>query len=266
MTLGSDMKVGLSTWSLLELDVVRSINQVGESGVRCIELWGEPPHASPGGTDVAAVKDALSRYDLEVSVHGPFHDLNLGCVYPSVLESISKTLREFTRFAEKVGATTVTFHPGHAFTEGLVDESIRGAVHVLKEVVKEAGGAVSVNIENEILNDSGFAFYLGSRNEWFDHILSKVPELGVTLDTGHSNVNGEDPVRFLKRYGRRVSHVHLNNNHGRSDEHNVLRDGTLDAQSFLKSAGETEGLCLNLELNPQKYSPKRVLSEAKSLL
>lgn len=260
------MKVGLSTWSLLKLELVRSIRLACDSGLECIELWGEPPHAYPGRTNAAAVKDILSPYDVEVSVHGPFHDLNPGCVYPPLSESVSKTLKEFVRFAERAGATTITFHPGHAFTERLVDESVRMAVQVLKGLVKVAGGSVRINVENEVFNDSGFAFYLGSKRRWLDLLLSGVPELGVTLDTGHSNVNGEDPVRFLKRYGRRVSHVHLNNNHGRTDEHNVLGDGTLNVQRFLKKARELNRICVNLELNPQKYSSKRVLSEAMSLL
>ncbi len=123
-----------------------------------------------------------------------------------------------------------------------------------------------INVENEVLNDSGFAFNLGSKSRWLDVILSRVPELGVTLDTGHSNVNREDPVRFLKKHGRRVSNVHLNNNHGRADEHNILGDGTFNVRRFLKTASEVNGICMNLELNPQKYSPKRVLSEARSLL
>lgn len=260
------MKVGLSTWSLLKVELVRSIGLACESGLQCIELWGEPPHAYPSRTNVAAVRDALSQYDVEVSVHGPFHDLNLGSVYRPLSEFVSRTLKESVRFAEKIGATTITFHPGHAFTEGLVDESMRGAVRVLRGLVKEAGGSVRINVENEVLNESGFAFYLGSKSRWLDLLLSRVPELGVTLDTGHSNVNGEDPVRFLKRYGRRISHVHLNNNRGRTDEHNVLGDGTLNVRKFLKAAREVNGICANLELNPQKYSPKRVLSEARSLL
>ncbi len=260
------MKVGLSTWSLLNIELVRSISLICESGLQCIELWGEPPHAYPGRTDVTAVKDALSPYDVQVSVHGPFHELNPGCIYPPVSESVSKTLREFVRFADRVGATTITFHPGHSFSKVLVDESMRRTVQVLKGLVKAAGGSVRINVENEVLNDSGFAFYLGSKREWLDRILSRVPELGVTLDTGHSNVNKEDPVRFLKRYGRKVSHVHLNNNRGRMDEHNVLGDGTLNVQRFLKTVRDVNGICVNLELNPQKYSSKRVLSEAKFLL
>ncbi len=260
------MKVGLSTWSLLNIELVRAIRLICESGLQSIELWGEPPHAYPGRTNVTAIRDVLSPYDVQISVHGPFHELNPGCIYPPVSESVSKTLEEFVRFADRVGATTITFHPGHSFTEGLVDESIRRTVQVLKGLEKAAGGSVRINIENEVLNDSGFAFYLGSRREWLDNILSRVPELGVTLDTGHSNVNGEDPVRFLKRYGRKVSHVHLNNNHGRADEHNVLGDGTFKARRFLKIAREVNEICVNLELNPHRYSSKRVLSEAKSLL
>ncbi|MBI2648050.1 MAG: TIM barrel protein [Thaumarchaeota archaeon] len=187
------MKVGLSTWSLLKLELIRSIGLACESGLQCIELWGEPPHAYPGRTNVAAVRDALSQYDVEVSVHGPFHDLNPGSVYRPLSESVSRTLKEFVRFAEKIDATTITFHSGHAFTEELVDESIRGAVHVLRGLVKEAGGSVRINVENEILNDSGFAFYLGSKSRWLDLILSRVPgtEDGLVMSTSTTTMVGQ---------------------------------------------------------------------------
>ena len=52
-----------------------------------------------------------------------------------------------------------------------------------------------------------------------------LPNVGVTIDTGHSFVAGENPaeaVVILQEYGRKLFHMHFNDNHGHWDDDMIV--------------------------------------------
>lgn len=254
------MKIGLSTWSILKTNLTDAIGRIGDSGYESIEIWGETPHGLRRAS-AAKIRDELSRFDMEVTAHAPMHDLNPACTYPSVSGTIAKELAVFMDLSTKIGVTQVTIHPGSTYDVSLLDASMTSTASLLKRLLKQVDGVVELNIENQYQDKLGYSLNFGGRQEWMRRIFDGVEGLGMTLDTGHANVNHEDPSSLLQRYGHLVRNVHLSNNHGSADEHNLLSECNADIWRFVELAKRRNDLTVTLELNPFKYDPATVLRE-----
>ncbi|MDG6928727.1 MAG: sugar phosphate isomerase/epimerase [Nitrososphaerota archaeon] len=260
------MKIGMSTWSLLSMSLTDAIKKIGEEKFQSIEIWGEIPHGYHEVASPKKVKDALSTFGMEVTAHAPFHDLNPGCTYHDVSATTLKSLSSFVEFSRQIGVTQVTFHPGSTYDASLVDRSINSASLLFKQLAQLGGGTIDMNIENQYADKTGYSFNIGGRDEWLSKVLRSVDGLGMTIDTGHANVNREDPAVLLETYEDAVRNVHLNNNRGLADEHNLPSEGTADLAKFMKAAKKVRDITVTLELNPFRYRPKEVLAVGRAAL
>ncbi|HXY56722.1 MAG TPA: sugar phosphate isomerase/epimerase [Nitrososphaerales archaeon] len=261
------MKLGVSTWSLLGMDVYDAVETIGEAGLEYVELWGEVPHAFPAWTDKMRLKDALSPYKMVVTTHAPFTDLNPASPFQPVKSAVEKTLEDFVEFSAFLGASMTTVHPGSVHNEQLVPQSVESSVAVLRKMVKASGGRLSVNIENQSKSTSKYHYPLGSTTESVVQILDRT-ETGCTIDTGHAHASGLDPMELAKGVGKALREIHLSDNAGQSDDHLIPGRGTAPLSAFLESVRESDVLVC-LEINPHRYAREEVLgsvAEAKALL
>jgi sugar phosphate isomerase/epimerase len=251
------LKTGLSTWSLLGLDVLSAVRAIGDSGFEYIELWGDAPHAFPDWVDRGSLKDALSSYGMTVTMHAPFAYLNPATPFQPVKSAVEKTLEEFVRFGDYLGASVITVHPGSVHNEALVSGSTQNAVSAIQKMVRAADGRLSISVENLSRSISKYDYPLASTVESLENFLT-VDDLKFTLDTGHAHVSGLDPSRLAERAGPRLIEVHLSDNSGSSDDHLVPGEGTVDLNKLMgKLSGS--GVLLCLELNPHRYASQEVL-------
>ncbi|HKT22937.1 MAG TPA: TIM barrel protein, partial [Nitrososphaerales archaeon] len=117
------MKLGLSTWSFLDQDVYSAVETIGNAGIEYVELWGEFPHAYPGWANKKRLLDTLSVYDMTLSVHAPFTDLNPAAPDDQVRKVVGKVLAQFVEFSADLGASMVTVHAGSVHNQLLVGKS-----------------------------------------------------------------------------------------------------------------------------------------------
>jgi sugar phosphate isomerase/epimerase len=70
----------------------------------------------------------------------------------------------------------------------------------------------------------------------FTEILTARPDLEMTLDTGHANIDGGDGriFTFIRRVGGRIGHVHASDNKGKRDEHLPVGGGNIDFGGILR--------------------------------
>ena len=258
------MRVGLSTWSLLGMDVCAAVKSIGDAGIDYVELWGEVPHAYPDWADRKALQDALSAYDMLVTAHAPFTDLNPADPFQPVKEAVSETLESFVEFSASLGARMVTVHPGSVHNEAMVQRAEGDAVSTLKRMVKAAGGRLQVNVENQTTSSSKYHYPLASTPESLYSILDKVPGSRCTLDTGHAHASGQDPAAIAKRLGAALTEIHLTDNSGGTDDHLIPGRGTAPLDALLEAAAGRDML-ICLELNPHIYAPEEVLGAASAM-
>lgn len=258
------MKLGLSTWSFLKSDVYSAAKTIGDAGFDFIELWGEIPHAYQDLVDRKKLKDLLSTYDAQVTLHAPFTDLNPAVPYGSLRAAVTGTLTDFVKFGDFLNVSRITVHPGSVHSETLVSASMGNAVSVLRELVRSCHGRIELNIENQVKSLSPYHFPLGSNPESIYTLLSAVEDSNLTLDTGHAHVSGVDLLATYERFRDSITEIHLNDNDGSSDDHLAPGQGTAKLDGLLERANGTD-VAICLELNPFKLSPDGIMGAAESL-
>jgi xylose isomerase len=63
-----------------------------------------------------------------------------------------------------------------------------------------------------------------------------LPNVGITIDTGHSLIGGEtiaEAIVLSKRYGDRLFHMHFNDNHGTTDDDMIV--GSVHTIAFIEA-------------------------------
>ena len=257
------MKLGISSWSFLGMDIASAIRTIGDAGFDYIELWGEVPHAYPDWVDRSRMKDALSAYNLIITMHAPFTDLNPATPFQPVKGAVERTLEDFVRFGDSLDARVITIHPGSVHNEGLVPQSVQNSISTLKKMTRMSRGRLAISVENQTKSRSKYHFPLASTTESLDLILSEVEGLRFTLDTGHAHVNGQDPLSLAERAGAALVEVHLSDNSGASDDHLFPGEGTANLGGLMpKLSGSDVLVCL--EIDPHRYTPEQVLTKSKA--
>jgi sugar phosphate isomerase/epimerase len=80
----------------------------------------------------------------------------------------------------------------------------------------------------------------------------KDKNIGVCWDTGHGNRVYQDPVRPIRELGSRIKALHVNDNHGNTDEHLLPFEGNLkweEIMKVLKEVGYEGDLVYEIRLN-----------------
>ncbi len=105
---------------------------------------------------------------------------------------------------------------------------------------------VETALENSVFPD--YVAYL------FDRIDS--PHLGFCFDSGHKNAFAPD-YDFLNRFGPRLITMHLHDNHGTADEHNIPFEGTIDWDKTTHALSKTPAArrCITLECGSRGELP-----------
>ncbi len=97
----------------------------------------------------------------------------------------------------------------------------------------------------------------------------KSDRFGFCLDTGHLHIAGENITQTITSYGEDLLAVHLHDNHGKTDEHLPLGEGSLSVEDLIQGLSEIsfKGV-FSLELKPLSSELtfyKRVYDNAKAL-
>ncbi|MDG6985338.1 MAG: sugar phosphate isomerase/epimerase [Nitrososphaerota archaeon] len=252
------MKLGLSTWSLLGIDVYSAVRVIGDAGIEYVELWGELPHAYPQWVDERRLRDVLSSYGMALTMHAPFTDLNPAAPDQGVRAAVQKALTGFVDFSASLGASIVTAHPGSVHNEQLVAGSAKSSLETISKMVKAADGRLTINIENQARSSSPYHHPLGSSSASMLSLLAGAEGTGCTLDTGHAHASGIEPAGMQSELGDRVAEIHLSDNGGSSDDHLIPGEGSAPLRRVLERAAASEALVC-LELNPHLYGVEQVL-------
>jgi len=214
--------------------------------------------------DRRRLRDTLSTYKTTITMHAPFTDLNPATPFEPVKAAVGKTLKDFVRFGAFLDTSRITIHPGSVHNEALVPESIENAVSTLRELVRESDGRLEINIENQVRSQSPYHLPLGSNFESVDLLLAEVEGTRLTLDTGHTHVNGIEPLELYNRFKEDVTEIHLSDNRGAHDDHLVPGQGTARLNGLLEKVAHSD-VFICLELNPHRFTGAEVLEAASSL-
>jgi sugar phosphate isomerase/epimerase len=211
-------------------DVLREIEWMVQMGFEFVDLTLEPPMASVGRVDLKAIRRLLDGHNLRVVGHTAYY-LPLCHPFESVRRAATDELKRCLEAFAELGASWMNLHPDSKAPlherKFIIDRNLQ-TLRDLLDLSRSVG--VGLMIEN----------LPGSFNtvKQLSELLDPVPELGLHLDIGHSNLlverNTTDDI--LAAYGNRLQHVHMHDNKGGSaDLHLPLGSGTIDTAHYVRS-------------------------------
>ncbi len=124
------------------------------------------------------------------------------------------------------------------------------AVRYTLDAVQSLCSARGIMIALENLYHSGHAALLDSLLKSYDPGF-----IGMCFDTGHGNLSREDPDQVV-RFRNRLISLHINDNHGKRDDHIPPFDGTVDWTSFIEHLAVSsyqKPLCLECAVGRSGY-------------
>ena len=172
---------------------------------------------------LARIRHLVETTGLQVTVHAPYGDLNCASLnYPILRESIRQISACIAAASE--WTDRVTFHPGYLSPLAKLDPERAWATQ--KEALRDIGRTAADHgvlacLENMI---SVREFLCRDPGELLG-MTDGVEGIGVCFDLGHAHTVGV-VQNFVDLIGR-ADHLHLHDNHGNSDEHLAMGDGTI---------------------------------------
>ena len=197
-------------------------------------------------TSVKWIRGISESGQVGFSMHGP-EDVNLSDPTAKGREEAIRKVEAALRLAAELKIATVVVHPGKASVDlgpEELAEARKQTVSALKRCAQTAGPlGVKVSVENLCHVKGTVAPDIDSFRAMFEEV--DLSGIGVTLDTGHSFVDGlEKTVSVIGKY---VHHIHLDDNSGQRSEHLELGRGNIDFRAIAGYLSKFEGN-LNIEL------------------
>jgi sugar phosphate isomerase/epimerase len=212
---------------------------------------------------VKSLQELKKRLDLTYTIHAPFEDLNVATLNMKRRESTLTTLLRSIDLAAKVDAQLWVVHPGlysgldWAYPHRQWSLNLE-AIETLREKAQSLGLTITVE------NMPRHSFILGSCRDFETFVRERsMNKSRMAFDIGHANTFSQ-VGEFLKQFGNRISHIHLHDNYGERDEHNMIGRGTVDwsvLKDFL-TRGSFQGLIVIESVKNTLES----LGKAKSML
>lgn len=235
-------------------DEIGWVSGIEECGYTGWEIVADGNYRLDNPRNYRAIKDIVASTRLGVSVHAPYGDLNLATLNDPIYQESIRQICTCIEYASEL-TDRVTFHPGYLSPVGkLVPEKVWG---LQKEALVRIGRVASDHgvlacLENMI----SIKEFLCRFPEELIGMTEGIEGIGMTFDFGHANTVGK--VNEFLPFVKKADHIHIHDNHGLSDEHLALGDGTI--------AWETVGRAIAKDYRGVIVIEGRSIEEAKRSL
>jgi sugar phosphate isomerase/epimerase len=226
----SKAKVGVSMLFCLGEPFNKMAKRLGTVRTRYVEIVDDGAQALDKSR-VATLKEAAKTYSLEYTLHAPFADINIASPSKDILSASLKRLKLSMSFANALDAKVWVFHPGaktgiSQFYPGAEWKQNTASIQALYKSAEEFG----LNIALENLPGK-YWFMMHSPEEFMRFYHETNLPLGITLDLGHANLEGQiEP--FFNLLADKIVHIHASDNDGSDDQHLGIGKGKIDYDNF----------------------------------
>ncbi|MFB0527356.1 MAG: sugar phosphate isomerase/epimerase family protein [bacterium] len=268
------MEIGISTGILHKSDLIDSLQLIKEAGFDNIEVWtgmrreGEGVHYDYRDWDYTRrLKKKINELTLRVvSLHAPFsEELDISQVEEEKRDFAISEIGKVIDVLEFLEGNILVFHPSTAPShfDNLTQKMYRlsQAKKSIDELLKYCQDKpIRLALENQLPHIlCGYSVDL-LKLIW--EINSK--KVGICLDTSHANLS-ESVSDVVKKFKDWIVSLHVSDNFGTSDEHNIPGIGNINWQNFVQTLKlvKYQGVFM-LELLEQgkKWDVQKVLREA----
>jgi sugar phosphate isomerase/epimerase len=229
----SRIKFGISMLYNLNKPFKKMVNCLESIDVKIVELVDDGLH-SLNKRRVSILNEIRKSYELRFTVHSPFADINIASPSKSLLKVMLKRLNRSMFFANALDAELWVFHPGNKtgismFYPGEDWKQNVKTISLLSENAKNFG--LKIALENL---PEKYGFIMNNPKDFIRlYNEASVDDVGIVLDTGHSNLEGETEA-FLRKLSKKIVHMHISDNMGEHDKHMGVGCGNIDWKQFAK--------------------------------
>jgi sugar phosphate isomerase/epimerase len=216
-------KIGLSMLYCLDKPFREMVKLLPVAPTHYIEILDEGTHTL-SRQRVKILKETAKSYGLRYSVHAPFADINIAATSEPLLSAMVKRLLESLTHSSMLEAYMWVFHPGMAslfYPQQDWKQNLKSIERVSKAADDHGLDIALENVPEPI------PFLMKSVEDFEKFYADSGLDIGIALDVGHSNVNKQTAM-FLKRFPRKILHVHASDNRGERDEHLGIGYGIID--------------------------------------
>ncbi|WP_042458894.1 sugar phosphate isomerase/epimerase family protein [Neobacillus dielmonensis] len=233
------MKSLVSTFALRHLPIEESIAKLLENGWSSIEVMCEGFGYDMLDWDPTKRKELrrlLQHYGASINFHGPYIEFNPALDNPAVrfkTEEIWKKCMELVAF---FNSEYILFHPGKSENH---EQGIENIQQFYSEKIHDLPDGSLLLLENV----PPYEKQIGTNSDDLIQILDAVhnEKIRVCFDTGHAFLANRDEfdseLQKLKPY---IKGFHLNDNHGKVDEHLAIGDGEIPFESIMELISSKE--------------------------
>jgi sugar phosphate isomerase/epimerase len=162
-------------------------------------------------------------------------DVNIGSLHEPMWAAAMEEIRSTISWCRKLDIPLMTLHPGFVRGVAFLDSSLavertHRALLSLDKFAKD--NSVAVAVENMPANVSGTC----TTPEELLRVLEGTG-LGICFDIGHANTTRN--VDSYLTLADRFINVHIHNNDGQWDQHNVIDDGSADISRVVAALKRT---------------------------
>ena len=233
------MKFSQSSFVYFNYALQEAIGRLHQYGYQGIEVWGGRPHLYRHDLDgqLDEIVALLDRFEMVVPNFIPAQFR-----YPSILCSLNETIRrdsvqyiqDAVDNALRLRAPSVSLCPGMT----LFGEDLGRGWGQLRQSIVELldyteGTGLVLLLEPAHKAESTLILTVADGLRMIEEVGSE--RLGILLDTGHANVNGENLAKVVASLRDVPFHVHIDDNHGDSDAHLIPGDGKIDFAPFARA-------------------------------
>ena len=268
------MKFSQSSFVYFNYSLQEAIRRLHKMGYQGIEVWGGRPHAYRHDLDgeMDEIVALLDRLEMSVPNFVPAQFR-----YPSIPCSLNETVRrdsvhyiqDAINNALRLNAPFLSVCPGMTLFGEDLDQAWTQLRQSLVQLLDYAEGTCLVLlIEPAHKAETTLILTVEDGLRMIEEIGSG--QLGLLLDTGHANVNGEDLAEVVASLKHVPFHIHIDDNNGDSDAHMIPGDGNIDFGPFVKALQEINyqgfvsaelGFQYTLDPDPAVAKTYTVLSE-----
>jgi sugar phosphate isomerase/epimerase len=216
-----EVKMKIGVMNNPHLDYCEWIEWIGKKKFDFIDFTIGPTRAMPKDIDIHKARKLMKRYGLGIVGHMEDWTLPKDSHYPSIRETSYGEMIQAMRILTRLGAKKITLHaledPGREF-----DVTYKRQVTMLRGLLAEAKRLkIKLMIEN--------GYNTTEDVKLMESLLKRFPALGLHIDVGHANLGVKRNMlyHYMRKYHRRVQHLHFSDNHGRKDNHLYLGGGNI---------------------------------------
>ncbi len=184
---------------------------------------------------------ALPRSRKADVVHGPFLDI---CVHSSdcaIRQVSDRRIRQVCDITAQLGAKAIILHTNlipnfyaPAYRQGWVDRNEAYLRNLLADYP-----TISVYMENMFDEEPDCLVALAQRMAG--------QRFGICLDIAHAHISKTDVSQWIARCAPYISHYHLNDNHGKVDEHLPIGGGSIPWAQVLPALRRDASVLLEVD-------------------